>query len=85
MNTTLIYCGDVLGEYHSLTPYEALEAVTITAAYQNFKEAEKGSIEVGKRANLIILDNNPLEVDPMSIKDIKVLETIKNGKSIYSL
>ncbi|MGL6313298.1 amidohydrolase [Vibrio sp. WXL103] len=77
--------GDVLGEYHSLTPYEALEAVTITAAYQNFEEAEKGSIEVGKRADLIILDNNPLEVDPMSIKDIKVLETIKDGKSIYSL
>ncbi len=77
--------GDTLGEWHKLTAYEALEAVTISAAYQNFEDAEKGSIEVGKRADLVIMDESPLEVAPMSIKDIQVLETIKDGKTIYTL
>lgn len=77
--------GDVLGEYHKITPYEALEAITITAAYQNYEEAEKGSIEVGKNADLVILEANPMNVDPMTIKDIKVLETIKDGNTIFEL
>ncbi|WP_413111728.1 amidohydrolase [Thaumasiovibrio sp. DFM-14] len=77
--------GDTLGEWHKLTAYEALEAVTVTAAFQNFEENEKGSLEVGKRADLVILGDNPLDVDPMAIKDISVLETIKDGKTIYTL
>ena len=63
--------------------YEALKAVTINAAYQYFEEDSKGSIKEGKRADLVVLDRNPLETDPMEIKDIRVLETIKDGKTIY--
>ncbi|WP_281544210.1 amidohydrolase [Grimontia sp. SpTr1] len=75
--------GEVLGEYHRITPYQALEAVTKTAAYQNFEEDEKGTIEVGKRADLVVLDKNPLAVEPMEIKDIQVLETIKDGNTVF--
>ena len=49
-----------------------------------YDEADsKGSLKEGNRADLVILDKNPLKVDPMQIKDIKVEETIKDGKIIY--
>jgi hypothetical protein len=75
--------GDVIGPDQRVTPLEGLKAITINVAYQYFEEKTKGSIEVGKLANLVILDKNPLTVDPMTIKDIQVLETFKDGKSIY--
>ncbi len=62
---------------------EALKAVTINAAYQYFEENEKGSIRPGKRADFVILDQNPLTVPPMKLKDIKVLQTVKDGEIIY--
>ncbi len=73
----------VLGEDQCLTPLEALKALTIWAAYQHFEEDQKGSIEVGKLADFAILSANPLTVDPMTIQDIDVVETIKEGKTIY--
>jgi predicted amidohydrolase YtcJ len=75
--------GRVIGADQRVTPIEALKAITINAAYQYFEEGSKGSIETGKLANLVILDRNPLTVEPMSIKDIRVLETIKEGRTIY--
>jgi predicted amidohydrolase YtcJ len=66
-----------------LTPYEALQSITINGAYQYFEENTKGSLKAGKLADLVILDMNPLKVNAMTIKDIKVMETIKEGKSIY--
>jgi predicted amidohydrolase YtcJ len=75
--------GVVIGPEQRVTPLEALKAITINAAYQYSEEASKGSLEPGKLADLVILDRNPLKVDPMAIKDIKVVETIKEGKSIY--
>jgi predicted amidohydrolase YtcJ len=77
--------GQIIGEEERLTPYEALQAITIWSAYQHFEENEKGSLEIGKLADLVILDKNPLKVAPDTIKDILVLETIKEGKSIYLL
>jgi predicted amidohydrolase YtcJ len=76
--------GEVLGEAEKLTPAEAMRAVTIDAARQYFEEDRKGSLEPGKLADMVILDQNPLKVKPMAIKDIKVLETIKEGKSVYT-
>ena len=62
---------------------EALKAVTINAAYQYFEENEKGSIEPGKRADFVILDRNPLETDPMELRQIKILQTIKDGETVF--
>ena len=75
--------GAVIGADQRVTPLEALKAITINAAHQYFEEDTKGSLQVGKRADLVILDHNPLTVDPMKIKDIKVAETIKDGRTIY--
>ena len=76
--------GNIIGEDQRISAYEALKAVTIDAAYEYFEEHEKGSIEEGKRADLVILDCSPLEVPPMEIRDIRVLETIKDGEVVYT-
>lgn len=75
--------GNVIGENQKVDVYTALKAVTINAAYQYFEEDSKGSIKEGKRADLVILDRNPLNVPAMEIKDIIVLETIKDGVTIF--
>ena len=75
--------GEVLGPDQRVTPYEALKCVTINSARQHFEEGSKGSIEVGKRADLVVLSDNPLAVDPLVIKDIRVLKTIKDGVTIF--
>jgi len=75
--------GAILGASHRLRPMDALKAMTIWPAYQHFEEASKGSLEVGKLADMVILDQNPLSVDPAYIKGIKVLETIKEDVSVY--
>jgi hypothetical protein len=75
--------GLVVGPDERVTPYVALKSVTDYAAYQHFEERSKGTLEAGKMADLVILEKNPLTVDPMTIKDIRVVETIKDGKTIY--
>ena len=75
--------GAVVGPDERITPYDALRAVTATAAYQIKEEQTKGTLETGKLADLVILEKNPLKVDPMTIKDIQVLETIKEGRTVY--
>lgn len=75
--------GQVLGPEHRTTPLVALKSHTLWSAYQHFEEKSKGSLEVGKLADFAVLDGNPLTVDPMKIADIKVLETIKEGKTVY--
>jgi predicted amidohydrolase YtcJ len=75
--------GVVVGPDERISALDALKAVTINAAYQYFEEKKKGSLEIGKLADLVILDKDPLHVPPMTIRDIKVLETIKEGKTIY--
>ncbi|HEB83051.1 MAG TPA: amidohydrolase, partial [Gammaproteobacteria bacterium] len=62
---------------------DALKASTINAAYQLKEEKIKGSIEPGKLADFVVLSDNPLNIDPMKLKDIKVLETIKEGQTVY--
>jgi predicted amidohydrolase YtcJ len=76
--------GEVLGPDERVTPLQALKAITLDSAYMFKEEKTKGSLEVGKLADLVILDKNPLKVEPMAIKDIKVVETIKQGKTVYT-
>jgi predicted amidohydrolase YtcJ len=75
--------GLVIGSDQRVSPYQALRAVTANAAWQIKEEKTKGTLEVGKLADLVILERNPLTVDPATIKDIAVLETIKEGRTIY--
>lgn len=76
--------GKELGPEERITPFEAFRAITADAAWQNFEEKRKGILEAGKLADMVVLSDDPLAVDPMKIKDIKVVETIKEGNSIYS-
>ncbi|RQO55522.1 amidohydrolase [Paucibacter sp. KBW04] len=75
--------GQVVGAEERVSPLDAIKAITINAAYQYFEEDSKGSITPSKLADLVILDRNPLKVPPLEIKDIRVLETFKEGQSIY--
>ena len=75
--------GRVLGEDQKISVMDAIRAVTINGAYQYFEENIKGSLEAGKYADLVILDKNPLQVEVDEIKNIQVLETIKQGEVIF--
>ena len=75
--------GNIIGENERLTPYEALKCITEWSAYQHFEEESKGTLEVGKLADLVILDSNPIKVDIENIKNIVVLQTIKEGSTVY--
>ena len=67
----------------ALSREETLKGMTIWAAYSNFEEEEKGSIESGKFADFIILDKNIMEVEENEIPNIKVLQTFVNGEKVY--
>lgn len=75
--------GKVLREDEKISVLEAIKAVTINSAYQYGEEDVKGSLKAGKKADLIIVDRNPLNVDKNELRNIKILETIKDGKTIY--
>ncbi|MEH0155421.1 amidohydrolase [Limibacter armeniacum] len=75
--------GDVIGPDERVSPYVALESITKWAAYQYFEEDKKGMLKEGMLADLVILDKNPLKVAPENIKDIQVLETIKEGNTVF--
>ena len=77
--------GNVIGEDQKIGVYDALRAVTAEGAYEYFEEDSKGSIETGKRADLVILEKSPLDVPPIELKDIRVCETIKDGETVYRI
>lgn len=66
-----------------LTAYQLLEAYTKNDAYQNFMDDIIGTVEVGKFADLVVLDTNILEVDPKEISSAKVVYTISDGRIVY--
>lgn len=86
-----IYCavsrktsaGRVIGQNQKISVYNALKAVTMNAAKQYSEQNSKGSISKGKRADLIILDKNPLEVSEDEIRNVNVIETIKDGETVW--
>jgi predicted amidohydrolase YtcJ len=75
--------GQVIGPDERIPPYAGLRAVTALAAYQLKEEKTKGTLEPGKLADLVILERNPLKVAPTTIKDIPVVETIKEGRTVF--
>ena len=75
--------GQIIGPDERISVLDGLKALTIDGAHQYFEDNRKGSIEVGKLADLVILTANPTKVDPAAIKAIKVAETIKEGKSVF--
>jgi len=66
-----------------LTPAEALRGFTLDAAYAGFAENEVGSLKPGKRADFVILSDDPLSIDASKIDDIKVLSTWVDGEAVY--
>ena len=77
--------GDIIGPAQRVDVSTALKAMTIWPAFQHFEEQTKGSIEVGKLADLVILSVDPTVVDPETLDQIEVLQTIKEGKVIYDV
>ncbi len=75
--------GDILGAHQRVSVDTALKAMTIWPAWQHFEEDRKGSIEVGKLADLVVLSGNPMKVPEDQLDDLKVLETFKEGRSVY--
>jgi len=67
----------------ALSREETLKGMTIWAAYSNFEEEEKGSIEVGKFADFVILDRDIMEVEIDSVPETKVISTFVNGEQVY--
>jgi len=76
--------GFVLGADQRLDIEEALRAVTLGAAYGYFEEHRKGSISVGKQADLVVLGADPRIVAPENISEIEIVETFAHGRSIYA-
>ena len=76
--------GEVLGPEERITPFDALRAITADAAWQNYEEERKGTLEVGKLADMVVLSDDPLSVPPMAIREIRVMETIKEGQTVFS-
>ncbi|MGF1681780.1 amidohydrolase [Photobacterium minamisatsumaniensis] len=76
--------GIIAGPNERIDILNALKAITINAAYQFFEENSKGSLEPGKLADLVVLSQNPLEVAPGLLRDIQIIETIKEGKTLFS-
>ena len=75
--------GVDIGADQRITPLQALRVYTINGAHAGFEERIKGSIEVGKLADLVVLGQNPLEVDPWAIKDLLVERTIIGGEIVF--
>ena len=75
--------GRLWGENQKVTVEEALRIYTLHGAYAGFEENIKGSIETGKLADLVVLGEDPTQVDPLTIKDIPVMQTIVGGETVY--
>lgn len=75
--------GDILGPTHRIDVLTALRAMTIWPAWHHFEENNKGTLEAGKLADLVILSADPTAVDPETLDSLRVLETMKAGRTVY--
>lgn len=76
--------GKVIGPEERVTAYEAMKMITLWGAEQWGEAAVKGSIAPGKAADLVVLSDNPVTIDPARLNQIQVLETIKDGKTVWT-
>ena len=76
--------GDIIGPAQRVDVITALKSMMIWSAYQHFEEKDKGSLEPGKRADLVILSKDPTAVDPEKLDELKVMATVKDGRTIYT-
>jgi predicted amidohydrolase YtcJ len=83
MVTRRDYRGRVWGENQRISVEEALRVCTINGAYASFEERTKGSITEGKLADFVILADDPHKIDPLKIKDIRVVRTVVGGRTVY--
>ena len=77
--------GQLVAEEQAITPREALRTYTLNSAAAMFREHEVGSIEVGKRADLVVLSHDPSLVDPEFIRELVVQQTYVDGDLLYSV
>jgi predicted amidohydrolase YtcJ len=75
--------GALIGANERVSAVEAMKMITLWAAEQFGEQASKGSLEAGKNADMVILSDNPVGIEPGLINTIVVLETIKDGKTVY--
>lgn len=75
--------GNTWGPSQKISVEEAIMVGTINGAYASYEENIKGSLEQGKLADLVVLDEDPAEVDPSSIINIKIQRTMVDGKWVY--
>lgn len=78
----ITYGGSVLGPEQRIGVMQALRAVTIDAAWQVFQDSNRGSLEKGKYADLVVLSGNPMD-DPMAMRELQVKRTVVGGVTIY--
>jgi predicted amidohydrolase YtcJ len=76
--------GQVLAPEQRIDAYTALRAVTADAAFQIREETTKGTLEVGKLADFVVLDRNPLKIPAAQIRDVEVVQTIKEGRAVFT-
>ena len=75
--------GATLGKDQCVSTEQALRGVTVNAAAQYFEENEKGTLAPGKRADLVLLSEDPRAVPSEALRRVQVLETFKDGVSVW--
>ncbi|MBC7897630.1 MAG: amidohydrolase [Cytophagaceae bacterium] len=83
MVTRRDFRGREWGPNQKITVNEALTVATINGAYASHEEKTKGSITAGKYADFVMLERSPADVDPNTIKDIRVVRTVAGGKATF--
>jgi predicted amidohydrolase YtcJ len=78
------YSGERIVSGQCLSREQAIRAATINGAYLTFEEARKGSLEVGKLADLVVLDADPLSVPERKIRDIRSVMTMVGGRVVFA-
>ncbi len=76
--------NEIIGADQTISIEEGIKALTINPAWQMFMEDKVGSLEVGKLADLVVLSENPMEINPDRLDQIQVLETYKGGRALSS-